>query len=510
MANDDPSHVHTTSLGDYKGEIFQLYIIEKKTLKDVMAIIEETHGITATAAVYKARLEKWGYQKYIKRHEVNAIVKEKQQRELQGKETTFFLRDRPVDLMKIEKYRKRDRVQHMTQPINFGKIQQLHSINHDKVAMELAPLRNQIAGLISTTPPTSPLQRPLASPQVWKIPEKLLYHIDIYIKGSFECGDWYFFNNERLIESSKHAALEQTSIMSFLNGLDMGCRYFTEGKADVGGLYWRKAFREMETLVQGTYHGIIPNLIIKVNDLDDSGHREAAKMLKSYAAQCCLALQSPGHARAAFFRALADAEMDQMKDLEIMVMSCFIHLFEVYVGPRCYSTFVMEMDLARRRLLRGEPIDRCLPVLSDIDAKFGPISHRSLDVIRLRTEFLFHREEYADVETYASLLIKRASTVDGDEWRRLYFLVKGGYHLGVTQYRIENYAAAMETLSACLKWEEEMWKVDESGQFNSEKSEMLKCLENMGSWSGRINEAATWRLQRMQMLEKIVATDILP
>lgn len=36
------------SLDEYKGEIFQLYLVEKKKLTDVMAIIEETHGITAT------------------------------------------------------------------------------------------------------------------------------------------------------------------------------------------------------------------------------------------------------------------------------------------------------------------------------------------------------------------------------------------------------------------------------------------------------------------------------
>lgn len=36
------------SLDDYKGEIFQLYPVEKKKLADVMAIIEETHGITTT------------------------------------------------------------------------------------------------------------------------------------------------------------------------------------------------------------------------------------------------------------------------------------------------------------------------------------------------------------------------------------------------------------------------------------------------------------------------------
>jgi hypothetical protein len=436
-------------------------------------------------------------------------VREKGRRELQGKETTFFLRDRPVDLEKVEKFRKRERIQHMKQQINLEKVQELHSVDRDQTSRGMPLLQAKPTGLISRTPPRSPLQRPLASPQVWKIPEKLMYHIETYIKGSFECGDWHFFHNERLIESSKHQASEMTSVMSYLDGLDTGCRYFAEGKADVGGLYWRKAFREIETLVQGTYHGIIPNMIFKVNDLDDNGYREAAIMMKSYAAQCCLGRQSPEQVRTAIFRALADADMDQMKELEIMIMSCFARLFKVYVGPRCYSTFVMEMDLARRRILRGEPLDHCLPDLSDLDAKFGPINHRSLDVIRLQMEFLFQRKEYAEVEKTASLLIERASTVEGDEWRRLYFLVKGGYHLDVTQYHTANYAAAMETLSTCLKWEEEIWKVDNTGQFNSEKVEMLERLEDMALWNRQVDEAATWRSQREQVLKQIKATEIL-
>jgi len=48
MANDNPTNMPAISLDDCKGEIFQLYLVEKKTLKDVMAIIKEAHGITAT------------------------------------------------------------------------------------------------------------------------------------------------------------------------------------------------------------------------------------------------------------------------------------------------------------------------------------------------------------------------------------------------------------------------------------------------------------------------------
>lgn len=414
-----------------------------------------------------------------------------------------------MDLGKVEKFQKRNRIQHTKQLINLQRIQESYNADHDEIYQSLSFLRAQPIGLISKTPPRSPPQRPLSSPQVWKIPENLMYHIGIYINGSFECGKWYFISNERLIESSEHQAVEKTSIMSFLEGLDTGCRYFTEGKADMGGLYWRKAFREIETLVQGSYHDIIPNMIFKINDLDDNGYREVAKMMRKYAVQCCLASQYPSHARTTIFRALADADMDQMKELELMIMTCFVRLFELYVGPRCYSTFVMEMDLARRRLLRGEPVDRCLPVVSNLDTLFGPLNHRSLDAIRLRIEFWFQRKEYTKVGEHASLLIERASTVEGDTWRRFYFLVKGGYHLGITQYHQAKYTDALQTLSNCLQWEAEFWTVDKSGQFNPEKVEMLESLEAIALWNGQVGEAVTWRSQRLLMLERIKAMDML-
>ena len=79
----------------------------------------------------------------------------------------------------------------------------------------------------------------------------------------------------------------------------------------------------------------------------------------------------------------------------------------------------------------------------------------------------------------------------------------------MAEYYTENYAAAMQNLSTCLKWEEEIWKVDDTGQFNSEKGEMLEHLENIALWEGQVHEAAKWRAQKMQVVEQIAAMDVL-
>jgi hypothetical protein len=43
-----PSKVSQTQWEDCRGKIFQLYIIENKTLKEVMAIVKEEHGLDAS------------------------------------------------------------------------------------------------------------------------------------------------------------------------------------------------------------------------------------------------------------------------------------------------------------------------------------------------------------------------------------------------------------------------------------------------------------------------------
>ncbi|KAG4444026.1 hypothetical protein IFR05_000486 [Cadophora sp. M221] len=497
------------SLDDCKGEIFQLYIVENQTLTKVMERIQEAYNVTATAAIYKARLEKWGFHKNTKRRDVLAILREKKLRELTGNESAFFIRNRPVDLEKIEKFRKRDRIEPIEQSINPRRLQELPSLDQRPEVRQskLSQVQFQARELVSKTPPASPIQRLLSSPRQWRVPEKLFYDVDLYIKGSFESGEWRFNGNELIIESSKSQPAERNALHAFLGGLDTGCRYFAAGKADVGGLHWRGAFREIDNIVQGTYHDILPNVIQKVNDLNDGNHRPAAVMLTKYVAESSAARRSTGHATTAIFKALAEADIDQMKELERVIMTQFTELFELYLGSRCYNSFVMKMNLARRRLFRGKLLRDCLPDLSALDITFGLTNRRPLDVIRLQIEVLWHRKMYADVVTQALVLLERAEMIENDEWQRLYFLIKSWYYLGSAQSRLGNHHAAMNDLSDFLVAEEAFCRIDQTGLFNPEKIEILEVLQDLATMKAQYSEAAGWHAQRMLLVERLAALD---
>lgn len=424
------------------------------------------------------------------------IVRETEQRLSVGKESTFTSGGQPVDIEKVEKYRKRNFIQ----------------VAGNKSLFEPLEGKNTRDLICITPPPSSSPHRPLATPQVWNISEKLFYDVDVYITGSFESGPWVSNGNERLIESSHSQSLERDSLHAFLGALDTGYTNKAMGAYGLAGLYWRRAFREIESLVKGSYHDIIPNMIQKLNDLNDQGCREVAIMMKNHIASFSKLHQSPNRTRNSIFKAFADVDIDHLVDIEARMMGRFVELFELYLGSQCYNSFVMFMNLARRRLNRSwwTNLDECLPVLSDLDAAFGPSNRRPLDVIRLRADVLYQRRMYPQAETEGTILIYRAALIENDKWQRLYFLVKGWACVGSAQYFLGKETAAMASLSFALKLEEEFCTIDTSGLFNPEKFLILGHLEDLGTriQHDHDHDVVGWRSQRVQVVRDLEVMEI--
>ena len=422
------------------------------------------------------------------------ILRQTEQRRSIGKESTFTIDGRLVDIEKVERYRKREFI---------------HPTGNRSLFKPLEGKKTKDLICRTPSPLTSP-HRPLMNPQVWNVSEKLFYDIDVYIKGSFDSGAWVFNGNERLIESSHYQPLEMGSLQAFLGGLDSGCTNKALGNHGLAGLFWRRAFREIESLVKGSYHDIIPNVIQKLNDLNDQGCREVAIKMKNYITSLSMLHQSSNDTRKSIFKAFADVDIDHLPELEARIMSRFTELFELYLGSQCYNSFVMFMNAARRRLNRSRwtNLDECLPVLSDLDDAFGPSNCRPLDVIRLRADILYQRGMYPQAEIEGTMLVHRAEMKENDEWQRLYFLIHGWTCVGSAQYFLGKETAAMASLSHALKLEKEFRKIDKSGLFNPEKFAMLAYLVELGT---RIQHGlvADWLSQRAQVVRDLEAMDEL-
>lgn len=405
--------------------------------------------------VLKTKLAQWGYTKNVKRCEVVQVLREKARRRSAGIEEdyTFTLQQRPVDLKKIERHRQRAGLPDIQQPEN--------------ITTEIA----------WRTPPPSP---PTSLPPQWRICEKVLYDIDILIKGSFETGLWSFKGNELIIKSSTSQDLEIEVLHNFLGDFAFGCHAADTRNFVRAGVCWQRAFLNIEALVRGRYHDIIPNLVQKINDLNRQGHSRLAALLKEHIARCGKSLLGPNSSTKSIYDGLGKLDMSFMLEVEERIMKQFTKLFELYLGHLCYNSFVIMLDGARRRLLQYPWVNfDCLPDISHLDSIFGPTDRRSLDVISLRIEILNNRNMHVETEVEASMLIQRAEMIQSDNWQRFYNLTRGWYFLGTAQYFLRKRDVAIQSLSNALRSDDELCNIDEFHIFNAERMIILEYLEHL-------------------------------
>ncbi|KAL9042671.1 MAG: hypothetical protein Q9214_003711, partial [Letrouitia sp. 1 TL-2023] len=407
---------------------------------------------------YKTKIGEWGYFKNTRRADAVAILREKALRKGSEKQSLFFVGQRPVKIWNVERHVQRYKVQ-------ISRERSL--VNTRKTTMKQ---------LVCRTPP--PAERPLQTPEPWMITEKFLYGLDGLIRGSFESGAWKFFDNERLIESSPDTVREQRRIMTFLQSIDQGRAAAQIGDNLLAGDRWRLAFLEIEYLMKGNYHDIIPNVISKLNDLNNWGFQGVTTMLVKHIASLCHEYQRSGHQIAPIFVGFDRIDLRSLDGLEERIWTMFHSIFSTYVGSQCYNTFVMKMDGAKRRLRRGERenIDECLPSLAPLEKEFGPMNCRPLDVLRLRLETLSERGQYQQVTEEAPLLIQRADGKWNDPWQRCYFLIKAFYCAGSAHFYLGNLESARHHLNQALYLDAEFCKFDSSDQFNTERLHMHEKL----------------------------------
>ena len=96
---------------DVRPFIEQLYLVEEIDLKSLIRILEINLGFTATEQMYKKRLKSWGYRKYYKASEKEALaraIRTRQQHKV--KLTDLTLRNRPVKLDRVRRFCKHQKL----------------------------------------------------------------------------------------------------------------------------------------------------------------------------------------------------------------------------------------------------------------------------------------------------------------------------------------------------------------------------------------------------------------
>ncbi|KAL2156675.1 hypothetical protein VTH82DRAFT_1420 [Thermothelomyces myriococcoides] len=162
---------------EHKETITRLYLHEKLTLNEVMEYMALNHAFFATPKMYRTRIRRWGIDKNNKGSEVAYMLRLKKQRDTQGKKSSFFIRNRPVDWEDVERYLSRN-------PNFWAKY-------GGNDALDLS------SEITCMTPPGSPPpSSPSAVPQKIDAAQELHVHEEIlrffrdYNEGCFEQGVW--------------------------------------------------------------------------------------------------------------------------------------------------------------------------------------------------------------------------------------------------------------------------------------------------------------------------------
>ncbi|PNH62225.1 hypothetical protein VD0002_g5778 [Verticillium dahliae] len=152
--------------------ITRLYQEEKKSLREVMEIMERDYHFVATVKMYKSRIWKWGLDKKLKGDEVLAILILKRDRDALNRPTEFRIRGQLVDFENIKRYVKRN-------PALVAKLRAGHKPN-GQTAREVT----------CRTPSPAPNQALNSSSDLYGV-EKILGLFRVYVDGSFSSGAWF-------------------------------------------------------------------------------------------------------------------------------------------------------------------------------------------------------------------------------------------------------------------------------------------------------------------------------
>jgi hypothetical protein len=207
-------------------------------------------------------------------------------------------------------------------------------------------------------------------------------------------------------------------------------------------------------------------------------------MLHQHIAECGQLFLKPDSSTAAIYTGLGKLEITHMVAIEDRIMKRFKELFEFYLGPLSYNSFVMMMNHARRSLYRDEWVrfEDVLPPIYLLDSTFGISDRRTLDVIALRIDVAQKRKQFSLVESEAAILISRAEIIQNDRWQRFYNLTRGWFRLGCAQYFLRKKDEAITSLNNALANDDALRTLGDWNIYDPQRITIGKYLQDMQDW----------------------------
>jgi hypothetical protein len=417
--------------------------------------------------MYKARLKTWGLRKHNRRHEVEKILKIKNERDKLGKRSKFLLRGQEVDLNDIERYRRRNQL-----PIPKSETEESSS--------------HEISDLLWFTPPPSPspqsfsptltpsslsdtssprfVPRLIARPTILGHREDYMRGVTIGFELMIKTGFWNVSTQLELpwAPVMVHAITEPVISDSYHQ--DECFRYLTNGvtyvkKGDVITAYkeWNAAFSLVSTVVQSTHYNALGKLLECINYLDQRQHRAVSDAFRRFVCKMAQKLLGPDHPYYPVYCALEHLPLEDIGELQMNTQECLVKGLESALGPRAFTSFEHKMVLAQRKL-EVDPdrsIDDLMPTDAECSITHGVTSSKAFLALNLRYCVLRSRGLLRVAQEVCLMIIAKAMLVE-DAPLRLWHLASAWVSLGRIQSDSLEFHAMRFSLRNALAAEAEL------------------------------------------------------
>ncbi|KAM0283291.1 hypothetical protein ACHAQH_002587 [Verticillium albo-atrum] len=308
--------------------ITRLYQEEKKSLREVMEIMEKDYHFVATVKMYKSRIWKWGLDKKLKGDEVLAILILKRDRDALKRPSEFRIRGQLVDFENIKRYVKRN-------PALMTKLRAGHTPNV-QTAREVT--------CRTPSPVPSPGPALVASADMYGV-EKVLGLFRNYVDGSFSSGTWFCeydvdCGNSGSDQADRSNELFERVIASFA----LVNRCLMRGdQIDINSVLG-PSFESLKEIVAAESPDFVARTVCLLWYLDRHHKHDLLRLVLDYLAGLVPIVLGQHHVLTHIWTCLSDTNLSDYYEVSMRLYALLLPDIEERVGPANFLTHLLYSD----------------------------------------------------------------------------------------------------------------------------------------------------------------------
>ncbi|KAI5458462.1 hypothetical protein BGZ63DRAFT_46994 [Mariannaea sp. PMI_226] len=453
--------------------ITRLYQEEKKSLKEVMDILEREHNFTATVKMYKSRIWKWGLDKKLKSDEVLAILILKTERDAQGKPSEFTIRGQPVDLDNINRYIRRN-------PSLVARFR----------AGEVPSIQTTVE-VQCHTPSASPQLAPLTPTEMNSVDEVLCLFRE-YVESSFAKRIWDFKYNH-YCRGCMHGDRSDDLFERVMASLALVNRSMMR-KDDISiSSILNPAFEYLKEIITSESPVFVVRTACLLWYLDRNHKHDLLRIVMDYLAGLVPIILDRENPMVRIWEILGSHQFTEYSELALRLYSTLIPIMEERIGPANFLTAI----------LYGDHIDCLLGHGRSAEALACATSYRA------RTEATGMQHSWLiELAVAQTAVLCRAKEAEGKFTEAIDCLqsLNSHYSMGeeqqaIVNIQLGNYSYRMHDFASAVQRFQEATRL--AVACDSDERLLLTCLANLEralATTGRVGEAAQVQQYRLSRL----------